>query len=211
MLDKKSETITPDQIARLLRDAGAPDPEDSVTANQQLASILNLMKRFPTSEETAKLRPEAKRLNSAVASLWRKLPHFIEFWEMTETLPKLPQGVRDKVHNFRELERILNVAFPKNLKVNRKEKSCWWQVEPDLFEYHARTPWHEKALYLFAWYQSHVQRTCGISRDSAVTSFIKAALELSGGGCHSLDAIEKALTRALKAAAQECGLSDQEI
>jgi hypothetical protein len=124
MLDKKSETITPDQIARLLRDAGAPDPEDSVTANQQLASILNLMKRFPTSEETAKLRPEAKRLNSAVASLRRKLPGFIEFWEMTETLPKLPQGVRDKVHNFRELERILNVAFPKNLKVNRKEKSC---------------------------------------------------------------------------------------
>lgn len=200
MSDKTSELVTPDEVARLLRDAGAPEPANSVEANQQLASVLNLMMQFPISEQPVKLSPEATRLNSAVSSLRRALPGYIEFWEGVEAVPNLPEGVRQKVENLRELRKVLGVAFPEDLKVHRKATSCWQQVGPDLFEFHARTPWHERALYLYAWYQTHMERACGISRDSAVSKFVKAALERSKGGCHSLDAIEKAVARALQVA-----------
>jgi hypothetical protein len=176
MPNAKSSPITPDEITRLLRDAGALEPATPVAANQQLASILNLMMQYPVLEKATKRNPDAMPLNSAIASLRRALRGYIEFWKMAETLPNLPEGLRKKVQNLRELQGFLDVAFPENLNIDRKAKSCWPQVGPDLFEYHSHTPWHERAFYLFAWYENHVERACGISRDSAATRFIKAAL-----------------------------------
>jgi hypothetical protein len=210
MLDANCETITPDEIAQLLRGAGAPAPEGPTPAHEKLAYILNLMMQYPIPAQLPEPNRKAVQLNSGIAALRRALPDYISFWEIFENAPAFSESAKQKIQNTRKIQELLDLTFPKNLKIWTKKKSCWQQIGPDLFEFHAQTPWHERGLFIFGWYQNHVDNDCGISRDSAATRFIKAALDRSKVGHFiTLDAIEKALTRARQAPVrmQEIGRS----
>jgi hypothetical protein len=192
------DVITPDEIARLLRDAGSPEALNPDYACQRFASVMGLMRAYPPTQAPSSLNPIAVELERAVASLRRTLPEYIIFLGLAEDLPNIPESYKTRLQKLRQLVRLLEDTFPLEKKRPRKRQARWRQVGQDVFEYQAGTQWHELALYLFACYQDVVDPSCGISRDGAAVRFIRAALERCGVGHFTTDAIEKALSRAKK-------------
>jgi hypothetical protein len=199
MIIKDSDGMTADEVARLLRDAGAPECSHPDCAYHRFASIMTLRMAYPATREQCTSNPTAVKLDRAAASLRRTLPEYVDFWTIAEDLPNFPESAKERLRNLRQLAHLLDELFPIR-QVNRKRnRARWQQVGPDEFEYHAATEWHEFALYLFACYQHVIDSSSGISRDGAAVRFIRAVLERCGVGHFTLDAIEKALSRAKKA------------
>jgi hypothetical protein len=199
MSHKVTTSVTADDVTKMLQEAKAPVSLIQKEQHQQLAGILNLMLAYPICVQTSQPNRRASELDSGIAALRKALPDYIRFWQAFEDSPLSTENSKARIENLREIQRLLGITFPRDLSIRMKEKSHWREVEPDIFESQAQTPWHEKALYLFGWYQNHVDEGCGISRDGAAARFVQAALKRSGVGHYSLDAIEKALSRARQA------------
>jgi hypothetical protein len=197
MNENTLSAVALDEILKMLQEAGAPEAKDT-KSYERLAYHLTVMTAYPDIEQPFRPNQQAVRLNSAVATLRKVLPEYIRFWEIAENVPNLPRASRERAEQLRKIKSLIEVAFPKDGRRSPKRGPHWLQVEPDVFEYRSGTPWHERALFIFAWYQSNVDEECGISRDGAAVRFVKAALRRTGKHL-SEDAIEKALARALKA------------
>ena len=197
------ETLTPDDVSQLLREIRAPSPPDPDLAHGQLASTMTLVNayyhRSRVNRDATAHNRAATDLERAVSAIKKALPIFIEFYAIIEGLPDSPllEQSKERLQYLREFHSLLYKAFPDSSR-KAKLKPTWSKEGPDTFSYRTETVWHHAALYLFQAYEYYVDPHCRISRDGPAVRFICRALARCKVGHFGLDAIEKALTRAMK-------------
>jgi hypothetical protein len=201
--DVHQDVIKPEEVVRLLGDARAPVPSNPESAYNRLASIMTMIRffdQFSHTDESSPRNPVAIQLNRAVASLRKTLPEYIEFWRSVEHLPDSPHldSSKNRLRKLREFSSLLDDLFSMGQN-NRRSKTGWYLIGSDELQYRVEAEWHHAALRIFSGYQEFVDPRCRISRDGPAVRFVHNALVRCRVGHFGMDAIEKALTRAMKA------------